>query len=185
MRVISGLRKGHRLKSPKGMDTRPTEDRVKESLFNILGYIDENSLVLDGFSGTGSIGIEFLSRGAKKAYFLDISKKNIEIIKENVKHTRFDEQSVIYNMDTRMGIKKLGSSKVKFDYIYLDPPFKEYDLLNEVVELISENDILNENGLLLIEHEKEFELGEDFFSFGKEKDKTYGSKLITFYVVKN
>lgn len=185
MRVISGLRKGHRLKTPKGFDTRPTEDRVKESLFNILGHIDENSIVLDGFSGTGSIGIEFLSRGAKKAYFFDLSRNNIEIIRENIQHTKFEKQSVINNTDTRIGIKKLGSDGVKFDYIYLDPPFKEYDLLDNVVEIISENNVLNNDGLILIEHEKDLVLNNSLYGFRKDDERKYGSKLISFYVVDN
>ena len=84
MRVISGSRKGHKLKSPKGENTRPTEDRIKESIFNILGNIKNNSLVLDLFAGTGSIGIEFLSRGAESCYFIDLSNDSIKIIKENL-----------------------------------------------------------------------------------------------------
>ena len=82
MRVISGLKRGHKLKAPKGLEVRPTEDKIKESLFNILGYIDKDSLVLDLFGGSGSIGIEFLSRGARVCYFVDISSNSISYIKE-------------------------------------------------------------------------------------------------------
>lgn len=185
MRVISGLRKGHRLKTPKGFDTRPTEDRVKESLFNILGSIHEESIVLDCFSGTGSIGIEFLSRGAKKAYFFDLSRKNIDIINENIRHTRFTESSKVYNLDIRKGIKKLGNSGVVFDYIYLDPPFKEYNLLYETLEEISKFNILRDTGLILIEHEKELKLDDEIYKFKKSNERKYGSKLISFYILSN
>ncbi len=95
MRVISGDKKGFKLKAPKGMDTRPTEDRIKESLFNILGPINENSIVLDLFSGSGSIGIEFLSRGgAKFVYFIDNSNLSISTIKENIAHTDFEKKNL-------------------------------------------------------------------------------------------
>src|SRR5699024_2858791 len=139
LRVISGDKKGFKLKAPKGKDTRPTEDRIKESLFNILGPIDENAIVLDLFSGSGSIGIEFLSRGAKSVYFVDSSNLSINIIKENLKHTDLNKRSKIIKGDSVKIVKFLDRKNLKFDYIYIDPPY-EGSLIEKSMEAISKTD---------------------------------------------
>lgn len=181
MRVISGLRKGHKLKAPKGMDVRPTEDRIKESLFNILQSIDQDSSILDGFGGSGSIGIEFLSRGAKTCYFVDSSKESIDIINENLKHTKFVEHSFVIRNDIMIAIKSFGEKKLSFNYIYLDPPFKEHNLIYKSLELIIYENILNYNGIIIIEHEKELKLEENINGLIKFDYRKYGSKSLSFY----
>lgn len=181
MRVISGLRKGHRLNSPKGMDTRPTEDKIKESLFNILGYIHSDSIVLDLFGGSGSIGIEFLSRGAKESYFVDSSSKSITAIKDNLNHTKLMESAIVMKSDAIKAIKHLENKKIKFDYIYLDPPFRQKELLFSVLSTLNEYPILSDKGLLIIEHEKELILEDIIFNFNKIDERRYGSKAITFF----
>ncbi|HHV38379.1 MAG TPA: 16S rRNA (guanine(966)-N(2))-methyltransferase RsmD, partial [Tepidimicrobium sp.] len=123
MRVISGIRKGYKIRAPKGRDTRPTKDRIKESMFNILGNISEESIVLDLYAGSGSIGIEFLSRGARKAYFVDGSHWSIKAIKENLIHTKLRSNSEIIRSNSIKAIKLLGRKKIKFNYIFMDPPF--------------------------------------------------------------
>lgn len=181
MRVISGLRKGHRLNSPKGMDTRPTEDKVKESLFNILGNIDADAIVLDLFGGSGSIGIEFLSRGAKACYFVDISSKSIAAIKENLIHTKFTESATVIKSDALRAIKHFNSKKIKFDYIYLDPPFRHKELLYGVIKSIDEHDIIANRGMLIVEHEKELILEDEILKFKKNDERRYGNKTMTFF----
>lgn len=181
MRVISGLRKGHKLKTPKGTDVRPTEDRVKESLFNILNNIDQNSIILDGFAGSGSIGIEFLSRGAKLCYFVDRSTDSIKSIEENLTHTKFNDHSLVIKNDLLIMIKDFKRNNIKFDYIYLDPPFNQLNLIRDVLNEIDINDILNINGEIIIEHEKELELEEKLYNFKKTDYRKYGSKSVTFY----
>ena len=181
MRVISGLRKGHKLKTPKGTDVRPTEDRVKESLFNILNIIDENSIILDGFAGSGSIGIEFLSRGAKLAYFVDKSSESIKSIEENLIHTKFKDNSVVIKKDLSLMVKDFKRDNIKFDYIYLDPPFNQLNLVKNILNDISINEILNNNGKIIIEHEKELELENNLYDFEKTDYRKYGSKVVTFY----
>lgn len=183
MRVISGTRKGHKLKSPKGLNTRPTQDRIKESLFNILGNIGEGSLVLDLFSGSGSIGIEFLSRGSKKCYFIDNSSNSIKIIRENLNITRFNNKSKIYKKDVFRAIQFLSSEGLRFDYIFMDPPYKR-GLVSSVLEFIDENDILKSGGLIIIEHENELELADFIFNLDKVDKRKYGSKTISFYIRK-
>lgn len=181
MRVISGLRKGHKLKAPKGTDVRPTEDRIKESLFNILRFIDQDSIILDAFGGTGSIGIEFLSRGAKLCYFVDNSHESIDIINKNLKHTNFIEQSVVLKKDIVVAVKSFRENKLKYNYIYLDPPFKEHELIYKLLNLISSESILNDDGVIIIEHEEELRLEENVNKFLKFDYRKYGSKSLSFY----
>lgn len=181
LRVISGLRKGHRLKSPKSMKIRPTEDRIKESLFNIIGFIDADSIILDAFAGTGSIGIEFLSRGARKAYFVDKSKESIDIIYENLKHTKFMEEAIVLNKDISLAIQSFKLEGLVFDYIYLDPPFRQDEYLSNLIDEISQEKILNKNGIIVVEHEKELILDENILDLYKYDFRNYGSKVISFY----
>lgn len=182
MRVISGLRKGHKLKAPKGMAVRPTEDRIKESLFNILGgTISEDSIVLDAFSGSGSIGIEFLSRGAKLCYFVDNSVDSINIIYENLKHTNLLDKSIVEKRDIISVIKSFGNTKKEFDYIYLDPPFRQNGLLDKVLNIINEENILSIDGIIIVEHEKELILEEFTYNFRKYDFRNYGSKSLSFF----
>lgn len=181
MRVISGLRKGHKLKVPKGMNVRPTEDKTKESLFNILGHINEDSIVLDAFGGSGSIGIEFLSRGANVCYFIDNSIESINTINENLKHTKLLSQGVVIKSDALAAIKRFGAQKLRFNYIYLDPPFRQKGLIQNLFEVIKREDILANDGMIIVEHEKELDLEDDISGFQKSDFRRYGSKSLTFY----
>ncbi len=181
MRVISGSRRGHKLKVPKGTDVRPTEDRVKESLFNILNKIDEEALVLDGFAGSGSIGIEFLSRGAKFCYFVDNSLESMKAIKDNLKHTKFEDKALIHRKNILRIVKDLGRQNIKIDYIFLDPPFRKLNLIKNTLEEINNSNVLKEDGLIIIEHEKELELEDEIYNFKKTDYRVYGNKAITFY----
>lgn len=182
MRVISGIRKGHRLKAPKGIEVRPTEDKIKESIFNILGSIDkEDSLILDLFAGSGSIGIEFLSRGAKKCYFVDISSKSIQSIKENLLHTNLNDLATVIKSDSSKAIKDLGGMSLKFDFIYLDPPFKNSKLLYQVLNGLNDYQLLAYNGLIIIEHENELILEDYVYDFKKTDERRYGSKTVSFF----
>lgn len=181
MRVISGSRKGHKLKGPKGISVRPTEDRTKESLFNILGHIDEDSIILDAFGGSGSIGIEFLSRGAKTCYFVDNSIESINIINENLEHTKFLPQSIVIKSDILVAIKKFSLKQLSFNYIYLDPPFRQKGLIQKLLEVIDKENILASYGMIIIEHEKELELEENLSGFLKSGFRKYGSKSLSFY----
>lgn len=181
MRVISGTRKGHRLKSPKGSNIRPTEDRIKESLFNILGVIDEEAIILDGFGGTGSIGIEFLSRGAKFCYFVDNSIDSINLIRDNLTHTKFLDQSKLIKRDFFKALRFLKGQGINFNYIYLDPPFRQDGYIDKLLENINRKDVLAEDGLIIIEHETELSMEDEIYDFIKVDSRNYGSKTISFY----
>lgn len=181
MRVISGTRKGHKLKAPKGMNVRPTEDKIKESLFNILRNIRMDAVVLDLFAGSGSIGIEFLSRGAEVCYFVDNSSSSISVINENLSHTRLTDNAIVMKSDGLRILDYFHKENIKFDYIYLDPPFRQGNFLTLVLESISRNNILNNDGTIIVEHEKELELKDNIASLIKVDFRNYGSKSITFF----
>ena len=150
MRVISGSARGTILHSIEDKKTRPTLDRVKESLFNILQNNIEDKIVLDLFAGSGAIGIEFLSRGAKKAYFCDKSKEAINMIKQNLNKTRLQEKAEILNEDYSQCLKNLKERNIKLDIVFLDPPYKENYSANAIKE-ISELELLKENGIIIVE----------------------------------
>lgn len=180
MRVISGIRRGHKLKVPKGKSVRPTEDKVKESLFNILGHIAEDSIVLDLFSGTGSIGIEFLSRGAKEAYFIDKSFESINIIRDNLEHTKLIENAIVIKGDSLKKLDYLQEMNIKFNYIYIDPPYSDNKIMLRVLQSLNDKSILSSNGLLILEYDKDFNIVDKDMKFKEVDKRTYGSKTISF-----
>lgn len=148
MRIISGTAKGTKLYTLDGLTTRPTLDRVKESLFNIIYDKIEDSVVLDLFSGSGAIGLEFASRGARKVYLCDKSKEACKIIEKNIEKTHLAEKVELFNTDFLNTIKKLENKKV--DIVYLDPPYKTDFIEMAMKELIMAN-ILEENTIIIAE----------------------------------
>ena len=154
MRIISGKARGTKLNTLEGLDTRPTLDRIKESLFNILQNQIYNARVLDLFAGSGALGLETLSRGAKEAILCDNSYKAIKIIEENVKKTHFEKQVKILNNDYKKALDILKNER--FDIIFLDPPYEsKFDI--EALNVIILNNMLSEEGIVILEtdHEQE------------------------------
>ncbi|NLY20039.1 MAG: 16S rRNA (guanine(966)-N(2))-methyltransferase RsmD [Tissierellia bacterium] len=151
MRIISGERRGLKLISPKDEKTRPTEDRIKESVFNIIGYIAEDSIVLDACSGTGSIGLEFLSRGAKSAYLVENNRQSVKVIKDNIAKSKYEDKANLINGDIVSTLDKLSKKNISFDYIYIDPPYDRVDIYESVLDSIHKHNMLKENGLIILE----------------------------------
>ena len=147
MRIISGEARGRRLKELPGMDTRPTTDKVKESLFNIIQFEVEGRRVLDLFGGTGQLGIEALSRGAASCTFVDQRREAIKVIEENVRLCSFTERARVVQGDS---LSFLASCRERFGLIFLDPPYRT-DLLEKSLESIIAFDILSENGIIVCE----------------------------------
>lgn len=184
MRVIGGSAKKTLLKGPKGLDTRPTSDKVKESVFNILLRFIEKSNFLDLFSGTGSIAIEALSRGACSAVLVEKNIKNVSIIKENLKRTKLSDRAKILVKDVFGAIKFLHSKKAEFDIIYMDPPYK-LNIYNCVLQYILTYNILDNDGLVVVESSSK-SLPEPVVLYSKVKLsrvllKEYGDTCISFY----
>lgn len=179
MRIISGKARGTKLETLEGLDTRPTLDRVKESLFSIIqGYVYD-ATVLDLFSGSGALALESLSRGAKKAYSYDNSKKAIEIIKNNAKKTHLEEKIIIKNKDFKNALEEVENEK--FDIIFLDPPYKT-DFGLQAVKIIMEKDLLSKDGIIVFETDKdEKEYLEELRKSSNIKDlRKYGRVTLVF-----
>lgn len=153
MRVISGTAKGTILYSLEGNDTRPTLDRVKEALFNMIQMNLPQSYVLDLFSGSGALGIEAISRGAKKAILCDKSKQAVGIIKKNLEKTHLAEKAIVIQEDYKKALHFL-KNKFQFDFIFLDPPYAR-DYAKDAVEEILQLDLLEKDGIIIIETDEE------------------------------
>lgn len=175
MRIISGQFRGRKLKTLEGMNTRPTADRVKESLFNILNTKVYDAKVLDLFAGSGSLGLEALSRGAEYCVFVDSSKEAINIVKENVTLCKVQENSKIINKDYLEVIKTINN---KFDIIFVDPPYSKGI---EIVVLENVKDILTEDGIIIIETDQTDIPPEEINGLVKYDARKYGRTIISFY----
>lgn len=175
MRVITGKARGVQLKTPEGMQTRPTTDRVKEALFSIIQFDIPGAQVLDLFGGTGQLGIEALSRGAKSAVFVDAGDKACALIRENLKRTKLD--GTVVRSDY---LEYLKRTKEKFDIIFLDPPYAEVFLEN-ALNTITEIDILQSNGIIIAERPLGKELPWNYDGFQRSRDYKYGNTLLTVY----
>lgn len=171
MRIISGLKRGLKLKSLEGSDTRPTLDNVKEAIFSMLFDKVRDASVLDLFAGSGALGLEALSRGAKKAVFVDANPKACTTIKSNIESAKMEEASFVVKSDAREYVKKAKEKKQKFDLIFLDPPYAT-ELLNEALSIIEEHGILEKGGLVVCEFDSTSK--PDIKSFNLVKDKKYG-----------
>lgn len=180
MRVITGIAKGRRLKAPKGMDTRPTADRAKEALFNIIGtrVIDAN--FLDLFAGTGAIGIEALSRGAGRTVFVERSPKAVKVISENLELTRLIDNTEILVLESDKAIDKLASRGEKFDIIFVDPPYRK-GLERASLEKISQSTLLSTGGLVITESSKLDIPPEQVGRFLLKRQGKYGDTVLSFY----
>ena len=177
MRVITGKARGVQLKTPEGMLTRPTADRVKEALFSIINFDLPGAAVLDLFGGTGQLGIEALSRGADSAVFVDQREDACKIIRENLRRTKLESQGRVVRSDY---LDYLRRSREKFDIILLDPPYAEVFLEN-ALKCITEIDILKTDGIIVAERPVEKELPFEFEGFTRSKDYKYGKTLLTIY----
>ena len=177
MRVITGKARGIVLRIPTGMATRPTADRVKEAIFNIIQFEVPTARVLDLFGGTGQLGIEALSREAKSAVFVDEREDACRLIRENLKRTKLEQYGRVIRADY---MAYLRTCKEKFDIILLDPPYAEVFLENSL-KMITEIDILQSGGIIVAERPVGKELPWDFEGFERSRDYKYGNTLITIY----
>ena len=177
MRVITGKARGVQLKTPDGMATRPTSDRVKEALFSIIQFEIPGATVLDLFGGTGQLGIEALSRGAKRAVFVDAGEPACQLIKENLKRTRLEADASVIRSDY---MAYLNRCKEKFQIIFLDPPYAEVFLEN-ALKCITEIDILQSGGIIVAERPLGKDLPWEFDGFTRSRDYKYGNTLLTVY----
>ena len=177
MRVITGTARGRRLNELKGKETRPTTDRVKEGIFNIIQFDIEGRRVLDLFGGTGQLGIECLSRGAAHATFVDARTDAVKLIRENLALTALTNRATVLTADYAT---VLSGAVEKYDLVFLDPPY-ETKLLERSLELISQFDILRKHGIIICESPQEKSLPDLSAPYGKYREYRYGKIKVTVY----
>jgi len=179
MKIISGTLKGRTIDGFNIEGTRPTMDRVKESLFGMIQPYIKDSICLDLFAGSGNLGFEAISNGSKKCYFNDKNPKCINIINKNIKTFKVEDYSKTLNLDYKKCLYYLIEQNIKLDIIFLDPPYKN-ECLNEIIEIILEKDILNDNGIIICEVDNNY-LKDEYEKLKIIKNRKYGDKFIIIY----
>lgn len=179
MRIIAGRARGTQLLAPKGMDTRPTQDKVKESLFSMIQFDVPQANVLDLFAGSGALALESLSRGAESAVVVDKSREALECIRKNVAKMRVEDAVTILAMDWSQALLKCKQSGCLFDLVFLDPPYRMTEL-GEICRRLMELNLLAADVMLVLEHRTGIELQMPE-GFVLEKERTYGETQIHFY----
>lgn len=170
MRIISGSKRGMVLETPEGLDTRPTSDRIKETLFNMIAFDIPDCNFLDLFSGSGQMGIEALSRGAREAVFVEKDKKALSCINHNISKAKFEDCSKVYNEDVFSAISRLKCSD-GFDIVFMDPPYNKL-IEKQVLEALITRDYISDNTVIIVEAsiETDFSYVSDLgYSITKEK----------------
>ena len=181
MRIIAGTAKGIRLKTPKGMNTRPTADRVKESVFGILAANVVDAEVLDLFAGTGNLGLEALSRGAASATLVDKNIQSIKIIMENAILTDLARAAVICREDVMTALRRLQASAKSFDLIFCDPPYN-LGLAPKVLSWLDATEVLRDGGIFVLEHSRHEKLPEGLKRIVAYRSEFYGETVVSFFM---
>lgn len=177
MRIISGQYRGRKLESPIGREVRPTTDKVKEAIFNLLMMDVPDSVCVDLFAGSGSLGLEALSRGASKCYFCDNSRDSIKLIRENINKCGAMENSVILAGDFSKALARIDE---KIDIFLLDPPYREGLYINCLSE-IDNADMLSRDGVIIAEHGSKNQLPDEVGNLEKIRVKKYGTMSVSIY----
>ncbi len=180
MRIITGIAKGRRIEAPEGEGTRPTADKVKGALFNILQTKVIDATVLDMFSGTGNLGLEALSRGSRNCIFIEKDHKAFTILKKNIESLGFQESCEAYRQDAFTAIEKLSRRNIFPDIIFLDPPYGK-EMIIKAIEEISRLEILEHNGIIVSEHDETDNLPERIGGIEAYRTEKYGRTRLTFW----
>ena len=177
MRIITGEYRGRKLETPIGYAVRPTSDKVKESIFNILMNDTYDAVFVDLFAGTGGLGLEALSRGARKCYFCDSSRDSIRLVKTNISKCGAQNKSVVVAGDFT---KALSGLREQADVFLIDPPYKD-GLYEKCLSMIDSLDLLSDNGIIIAEHGVRDEVPEETGCLVKVKEKRYGQVMLSIY----
>lgn len=183
MRIISGIARGRKLIPPPTYDTRPTLDRVKEAMFNILSTKPMDSIVLDVFAGTGSLGLEAVSRGAKECHLIDLNQESFKALKQNVDNLKFNDKCILYNEDCYNVLKRLGDRNKKFHMIFIDAPYSK-EMIPPAMDIIAERNLLDHDGIIITKIDTKEEV-----YYGNKKiilsdKRKYGNTTVCFYKLK-
>ena len=174
MRVVAGDLKGRKIEAVKGDNTRPTSDKIKETIFNVMGQFFDGGVALDLFAGSGNLGIEALSRGIDTAIFIDADFQAVKTIKQNIKTLGLEKQTEVYRNDAFKALKVLAAKETTFDLVFLDPPYGKIALTELLNELLGLN-LLTEGALIVCEYGIGEEVAYDSSQLEEIKQATYGS----------
>jgi 16S rRNA (guanine966-N2)-methyltransferase len=185
MRVIAGKFKSRTLRAMPGMNTRPTSDRLRETLFNVLTAGNaatlERAVWLDLFAGTGAVGIEALSRGAQHATFVDSAKSAATVIRENLRSLSITQGFDVLEMELDKALRQLDSNHFTADYIFIDPPYACHDLYSEALNFFAHSSIVKPHSILMAEHDKRHDPGEIYGQLQRYRKLTQGDSALSFY----
>ncbi len=179
MRIIAGSAGGRRFKAPAGPNTRPTSARVRESLFSILGSASDLR-VLDLFAGSGGLGLEALSRGAKRVVFCDQNQAALKTLKENLDDLKMAQQAEVIRADSLALLRRLAKASRQFDWIFIDPPYAS-DLAEQALQWLGESDLLHTDGQLIVEHDKRLTMLEQIGTLQRTDTRRYGDTCVSFF----
>ncbi|MFP3918619.1 16S rRNA (guanine(966)-N(2))-methyltransferase RsmD [Lysinibacillus telephonicus] len=180
MRVVAGERKGMPLKAITGTTTRPTTDKVKESIFNMIGPYFDGGTVLDLFAGSGGLGIEALSRGVQRAIFVEKDGRAYQTLQENIKKCRYEDVAETFKTDATRAVKGLIKRDIQIDYLFLDPPYRKIEYYDLILTLI-DGGKLSENAVIVCEHAAEVSLPSTYGPYTLTRQESYGGTIISIY----
>jgi 16S rRNA (guanine966-N2)-methyltransferase len=181
MRIIAGKFKSRRLEAPAGLHTRPTSDRLRETLFNVVAPRIQDSVWLDLFAGSGAIGIEALSRGARTVYFVESAAAAARTIRKNLHMLEIEEGTEVIERDAITALRMLDSQAVACDFVFLDPPYRKMGDYEQVLGFLSQSRLLNAGGQVIAEHDKHFDPGEELGSLRRQRTLLQGDAVLSFY----
>lgn len=183
MRIIAGEARGRKILSPEGMNTRPTLDRIKESIFNIIQTRTYGAVTIDVFAGTGSLGLESVSRGAKECYLVDKHPVSFSLLQTNVENLKFTDRCKCLNMDSYEALNMLGRKNIKFDLMFIDPPYKK-DMIPPAMDIVSNYNMLMEDGLIVCKIDTSEEIYNGNEQIVLVDHRRYGNTTVCFYKYK-
>lgn len=181
MRVIAGKYRSRHLKGPGALPLRPTSDRLRETLFNVLGPSIEDSLFIDLFSGTGAVGIEALSRGAREVLFVESNAKAARLIRENLETLDIRAGAELLEADALRALEKIATRRMVADFVFLDPPYEKNDAYLQVLEFLDASHLIAPQGIVIVEHFRKAELPERFERLECTRQLEQGDAILSFY----
>jgi 16S rRNA (guanine966-N2)-methyltransferase len=181
VRIIAGKYRSRRLTAPQGIETRPTSDRLRETLFNVVAPVVPDSIWIDLFAGTGAVGIEALSRGAAIAYFVESSRRAARAIRDNLHSLGIDEGAEVIEREASIALRMLDTQAVVCDFCFLDPPYRKMGDYEQTLGFLSQSRLLKPESLVIAEHDKHFDPGDVFGALRRQRTLRQGDAVLSFY----
>jgi 16S rRNA (guanine966-N2)-methyltransferase len=181
VRVIAGTYRSRKLIAPSGAKTRPTSDRLRETLFNVVAPQVENSVWIDLFAGSGAVGIEALSRGARMVYFAEEDAKAVNVIRKNLYSLKITEGFEVHEREVIQVLRLLDSSAVVCDFCFVDPPYSHYGVYEQTLGFLSQSQLIVPHGIIIAEHDKHSDLADRYGALGRYRRLQQGDAVLSFY----